>query len=219
MRHPRPRDPSSASARFGVFRPVLHYFEPCSREQYLEFHRGKAGVIKRLASIFAHHLAVGGTGVEHQNGMLGGVCREDIEHAPLVVGSKKEEAVPSEDSVEPPIQRDCPHVRYDPFLLRHPVAAKGDHGRRHIDAGHLKPMTYQILGDRPSRATPQIKDGRSGNETFDEAIMPVLVVPAGIIAVTVPFNGKTFVYLRNPVGGMVAHSLIKTQYSEPSSVP
>src|SRR4051794_29460978 len=69
---------------------------------------------------------------------------EDREHLPLVLGTEVKEAIPSQDAVETPIQRQRTHVCYEPSLVRKTFFAHADEGWRRIDAGHLAALLDQL---------------------------------------------------------------------------
>ena len=90
-----------------------------------------------------------------------GMPAEDREHPALVFWGQVEEAIPRQDAVETPIQRQHPHVCDDPFLVRKTVLAHADEGWRRVDAGHLAAPLDQVACDRFGSAASDVEDGSS----------------------------------------------------------
>ena len=69
------------------------------------------------------------------------------------------EAIPRQNAVKSPIQRQRTHVRDDPFLVRKTVLAHADEGWRRVDASHLAALLDQVAGDWFGRATSDVENG------------------------------------------------------------
>jgi hypothetical protein len=62
-------------------------------------------MIQLVASVAADFLAVGWSGVEHQQSRPGSMSRKNIKHAALVIWLEMKKTVPRKHAVERPVQR------------------------------------------------------------------------------------------------------------------
>jgi hypothetical protein len=95
--------------------------------------RSQACVIKSLTPKCEHAciLAMLGSAIEHQHGVVFRMGAKHREHRSLRPVRKVEVAVPGKDTVEATVERQTTHVGDDPFLLWQPSMRQGDHfGRR-----------------------------------------------------------------------------------------
>jgi len=106
-------------AAIGIVYPVCHDLEAIFRQQPAIFLRRQAGVIEGLAREGAQRLAMFRAGGEYQRRALSRMGAKDREHPTLVVECQMEEAVPGNQPIEAPAERQVSHIGHPPVLIRH----------------------------------------------------------------------------------------------------
>lgn len=86
-------------------------------------------MVERFALEFADGLAVHRAAGEHQGSVRSGVSPENVEHRTLIFRAEVKEAVPGQDAVKTPAQRQRPHIVDDPVLIRETGLAEVDESR------------------------------------------------------------------------------------------
>src|ERR1700704_5797616 len=107
-----PAQPSRPATTLRVIRHVTNDLEVAALEQSPVLFRSETCVVKPLA--FERERAFGlsmlGSGIEHQQRIVAGMSIEHAEHCPLCRVGEVEVAVPGEDAIEPPAERQMAHV-------------------------------------------------------------------------------------------------------------
>jgi len=84
------------------------------------------------------------------------------------------EAVPCQDAVTAPAERECSHIVDDPVLIGKTRFAEVDESWRRIHACHMAAFFDEVPGNRLGRTASKVEDGRSGLQKGQEAVEPRL---------------------------------------------
>lgn len=102
--------PNRAAAASLVFCHVGDDAKTCGFQQIPVFGSIKAGVIQGLSFKATNGLAMCRSTREHQSGVWRGVRPENREHPPVIFVAQMKEAVPGENAMKEPPERQRPHV-------------------------------------------------------------------------------------------------------------
>ena len=133
-------------------------------------------------------LAMRGSCIEHEHGVVFPVGVEHREHRSLCLMCKVEVAVPGENTVKAPVERQMAHVGDDPFLPGHAIPRQSDHFGRGIYARHMHSLLYQEPRDRLAPSATEVKYATAAGQLFGERVDPDPIVPTAAPAGRVPLD-------------------------------
>src|SRR5450631_3950556 len=84
------------------------------------------------------------------------------------------EAVPCQDAVKAPAERECSHIVDDPVLIGKTRFAEVDESWRRIHASHMAAFFDEVPGNRLGSTASKVEDGRSRLQKSQEAVEPRL---------------------------------------------
>ena len=97
---------------------------------------------------------------------------EAREHRPLRLGRQMEEAVPGDDRIKCPAQRQIPHIANMKIMCREPLTAEADKGFGDVQPGDDKAPANQVRRNRFAGATAEVEYKGTGRQRRDKQVQP-----------------------------------------------
>src|SRR5208283_970609 len=119
-------------------------------------------MVKGFAFVGADCFSVGRSAGEHQRRFWCGMASKDGEHDALIFRTEVEKAVPCQNAVKMPIQRELTHVGNEPVSLGKTALADFDEFCRGVRASQIVALLDEVAGNRLGGAAPNVENGSSG---------------------------------------------------------